>query len=59
MTADISNFYLNTPLEQPEYIRLKLSNIPDKIIDQYKLCNKVTPEGYIYVEVSKDMYRLP
>ena len=24
MTADISNFYLNTPLKRPEYVRLSL-----------------------------------
>ena len=33
MTADISNFYLNTPLERPEYIRLKLDDIPEEIIN--------------------------
>jgi hypothetical protein len=40
MTMDISNFYLMTPLHQPEFIRMKLSNIPDKIINEYKLQNK-------------------
>ena len=59
MTAHISNFYLNTPLERPEYIQLKLKNIPDKIIDQYKLRTKVTPERYIYMKVNKGMYGLP
>jgi hypothetical protein len=34
MTMDISNFYLMTPLHQPEFIRMKLSNIPDKIINE-------------------------
>ncbi len=37
MTMDISNFYLMTPLHQPEFICIKLSNIPDKIINKYKL----------------------
>ena len=59
MTADISNFYLNTPLERPEYIRLKIDDIPDKIIAQYSLRTKVTTEGYIYMEVNKGMYGLP
>eukprot|EP00804_Cyclotella_cryptica_P009172 CCRYP_003222-RA/>CCRYP_003222-RA protein AED:0.45 eAED:0.45 QI:0/-1/0/1/-1/1/1/0/129 len=35
MTMDISNFYLNTPLKRPEYIRMKLSNIPEEIITEY------------------------
>ena len=28
MTMDISNFYLMTPLKRPEYIQMKLSDIP-------------------------------
>ena len=36
MTMDISNFYLMTPLHQPEFIHLKLSDIPDKVIEEYK-----------------------
>jgi hypothetical protein len=40
MTMDISNFYLMTPLHQPEFICMKLSDIPNKIIDEYKLQDK-------------------
>jgi hypothetical protein len=31
-TADISNFYLMTPLKQPEYAKIKLSDIPEEVI---------------------------
>jgi len=37
MTMDISNFYLMTPLHHPKFIRMKLSGIPDKVIEEYKL----------------------
>eukprot|EP00804_Cyclotella_cryptica_P021956 CCRYP_000903-RA/>CCRYP_000903-RA protein AED:0.16 eAED:0.16 QI:0/0/0/1/1/1/4/0/960 len=37
MTMDISNFYLMTPLPRPEYLRLKLSDIPTEIIREYRL----------------------
>lgn len=37
MTMDISNFYLMTPLSRPEYIRIKITYIPNKIIQQYNL----------------------
>jgi hypothetical protein len=37
MTMDISNFYLMTPLHRPEFIQMKLSNIPDEVIEEYKL----------------------
>ena len=40
MTMDISNFYLMTPLKFPEYICIKLSNIPEKIIVKYDLQKK-------------------
>ncbi len=33
MTMDISNFYLMTPLHRPEFIRIKLEDIPDEVIN--------------------------
>ena len=47
MTMDISNFYVMMPLKQPEYIRMKLADIPQEIIDEYKLLDKATPDGSI------------
>ena len=31
MTGDIKNFYPNTPLKRKQYIKLKLTDIPEKI----------------------------
>ena len=59
MTMDISNFYLMTPLHRPEFIRMKLSNIPDKVIDEYKLKEKATLDGSIYIKAKRGMYGLP
>jgi hypothetical protein len=59
MTIDISNFYLMTPLHRPKFICMKLSNIPDKIIDEYKLRGKTTPSGSIYIVANHGMYGLP
>ena len=42
MILDIKNFYLNTPLDQYEYLRLKLSNFPDKVIEEYNLKEQKT-----------------
>ena len=42
-----------------EYMRLKLSNLPEDIIEQYGLKEKTTSEEYIYVEIRKGMYGLP
>ena len=59
MTMDISNFYLMTPLKRPEFIRIKLSDIPDEILKEYKLKEKVTKNGSIYIEAIRGMYGLP
>jgi hypothetical protein len=59
MTMDISNFYLNLPLAHPEYIRIKISDIPEEIINEYNLRNKVTESGHVHIEPNKGMYGLP
>ena len=43
MTMDISNFYLNNPMERPEYMSLPLDIILQEIIDHYDL-NKITTD---------------
>ena len=59
ITIDISNFYLMTPLKRPEYVRLKLTDIPKDIIDEYGLNKKATADSSIYVEANKGIYGLP
>jgi hypothetical protein len=59
MTMDISIFYLNSPLPRPEFIKIKLSNIPEEIINEYNLREKATPSGSVYIMAFKGMYGLP
>ena len=59
MTINISNFYLNSPLPRPEFVKIKINNIPEEIIKEYKLRDKVTPHGYVYIMATKGMYGLP
>ena len=58
-TMDIKNFYLCTPMERYEYMRLKLSDMPDDVILHYKLRDIATPDGYVYCEIRQGMYGLP
>ena len=58
-TADISNFYLMTPLKRPEYAKIKLSDIPEEVIKEYNLHQYATPDGWVYIKVSRGMYGLP
>eukprot|EP00804_Cyclotella_cryptica_P025740 CCRYP_002932-RA/>CCRYP_002932-RA protein AED:0.32 eAED:0.32 QI:0/0/0/1/0.25/0/5/0/519 len=52
MTIDIKDFYLNTPMARPEYMRLKLADIPAAIIDLYKL-RDIAQDGYVFVRIQK------
>ena len=58
MTADVKDFYLNTPMPTYEYMRLPIQIIPDEIISQYNLLPLVDNE-YVYMEIRKGMYGLP
>ncbi len=59
MTMDISNFYLNTPLPRPEFIRINLKDIPEEVIIEYNLKQKATSNGSIYIRAKRGMYGLP
>jgi hypothetical protein len=58
MTGDIKNFYLNTPLDRPEYMQLPLALIPKEIIEQYNL-RKLAYKGIVFIEINRGMYSLP
>ncbi len=55
MCVDIKNFYLGTPLDRYEYMRIPLSLFPEHIVEQYNLRQK-DKHGYIYVEIRKAIY---
>ena len=55
MTMDISNFYLMTPLKQPEYIRISIKDIPDEIINKYKIRDKADKNGSVYIKANRGM----
>ena len=47
---DATNLYLQTPMANPEYVRIKLSAIPQEIIDKYDL-TKYVHNCWIYYEI--------
>jgi hypothetical protein len=59
MTIDIKDFYLMTPMERYEYFKMKIDLIPEEIIKEYNLRNKVDDRGYVHCEVRRGMYGLP
>ena len=58
MGIDIKDFYLNNPMGRYEYMRIPISQIPQKIIDLYNL-TPLIHNGAVYVEIRKGMYGLP
>jgi hypothetical protein len=55
---DIKDFYLNTVLDDYQYMRIPAAYVPQAIRDQYNLHNLII-NGYIYLEIQKGMYGLP
>ena len=58
-TIDLKDFYLNTPMERPEFMRMKLSDLPAEFVKAYNLTKLVDHNGNVYIKVQKGMYGLP
>jgi hypothetical protein len=55
---DIKDYYLGTPLERYEYVRIPVNMVPEEIMDEYNL-HALVHSVYLYVEVWKGIYVLP
>ena len=58
LTADLKDFYLGTPMDRYEYMRIPIAMIPEVIIEQYNL-RPLIHNGHVYVEIRRGMYGLP
>jgi hypothetical protein len=52
---DSGNFYLNAPLEIPEYMKFPVWMIPDEIMKAYNLDDNIA-DGCVHVELCKAVY---
>ena len=57
-TADVKNFYLNTPMLRAEYMKIHMNFIPKEIQEEYNIADKII-DNHVYVEINKGMYGLP
>ena len=57
-TLVTTNFYLGTPLDRYEYIKMPLSILPQHVKDQYDPDN-MAYQGYVWLEIRKAIYGLP
>jgi hypothetical protein len=58
LTADLKDFYLGTPLADPEYMRVHTRMLPPEIIAEYDL-HHLIHNDHVVVEINKGMYGLP
>ncbi len=58
-TIDLKDFYHNTPMDQPEYMRMKISNLPPKFVKAYNINDLATNDSTIYVKIQRGMYGVP
>jgi hypothetical protein len=57
-SIDLKNFYLNTPMLDLEYVRIKILDIPAEFIEEYNLTGK-DRDGWICFEICQGCYGLP
>jgi hypothetical protein len=50
MTGDLKDFYLGTPMEYYEYVRIPRTVIPESIMLKYKLAPLIH-NGFVYAKV--------
>ena len=58
MCADAGNFYLATPLNRSEYMRIPVELVLQEFIDTNNLATKIK-NGYIYKKIIRGIYGLP
>ena len=55
MAMDISNFYIQTDLQEFQCVRFHIDMIPQEITDEHNLEEIAEPNGWCYAEIRKCM----
>ena len=58
MSADLKDFFLATPMDGEEFMKVQYKHFPEDIKRRYNLDTKVTASGHIYIRIKKGMYGL-
>ena len=56
--TDLKDFFLATPMDEPEYMRLHSKYFFDDIKHEYNIESKISSNGYVYIRINKGMYGL-
>jgi hypothetical protein len=52
---DVKDFHLNTPMKRYKYMCIKITDMHDKIKEEYNLRKIVSEGGYVYYKIQKGM----
>ena len=55
MCLDIKDHFLATPMQHPEYMRVKMKYIPEDIRQRYNIYDIVTKDDWVYIKIQKGM----
>ena len=58
IALDPRNFYLATPLDDPEYMRIAANLVPQDFTEENNIKDKIK-DGYIYMHIIRGIYSLP
>ena len=58
MTLDIKAYFLQSYLEDPEYLRIHSKYFFEDIRIKYNINELIAPDGYVYCRVKRDLYGL-
>lgn len=58
LSMDLKNVFLQTIMDDPEYMRVQMKYFPIDIQKRYNLQNIIHSNGYVYIKIIKGMYGL-
>ena len=58
MTLDIKDFFLQSLMERPEYMRIHSKYFLQDMHDKYNIDSIIAPDGYVYCKIKRGMYGL-
>jgi len=53
---DLKDFYLNIPMDYPEYLKMKRGNFLDDVTTHYNSSERITKECFVFCKICQGMY---
>ena len=56
MSLDLKDYFLATPMDCCDFMKVLLKHFPQDIVKKYNLFSKVTSTGYVCIKKNNGMY---